>query len=111
VLRAVLNVSYRTKDLRCVCTKIEEAQSRYGSQGARELHELLAEAESFLSVAELLDFRSGEILQGDSLSFSFGPHYCAAFDAVKVGEELPREEDGSIAWGKVSRIMLIEISQ
>jgi hypothetical protein len=107
----VLNVSYRTKELKCVCTKIEEAQSRYGPQGARELHELLAEAESFLSVGELLEFRGGEILEGDSLSFSFGPHYRVKLKALQVGETLPLENDGSIAWGEVRRIMLIEISQ
>lgn len=104
----VLNVSYRTKELKAICTKIEEAQSRFGAQPAAELHELLADAESFLTADELLDFRGGEILQGDSLSFSFGTNYRAAFNAV--GDDLPREVGGEIAWGQVRRIMLIEIS-
>jgi hypothetical protein len=56
----------------------------------------------------LIEFRDGEILGGDSLSFPFGARYRAAFNAV--GENLPREEDGSVAWGQVRRIMLIEIS-
>lgn len=105
----MLNVSYRTKELKVICTRIEEAQSELGSQPAAELHELLAEAESFFTADELIEFRDGEISEGDSLSFSFGTHYRAAFNAV--GENLPREEDGSIAWGQVRRIMLIEISR
>ncbi len=104
----MLNVSYGTKQLRAVCTRIEEAQAQLGPGPAAELHELLAEAESFLTAAELIEFRDGEILGGDSLSFSFGAHYRAAFKAV--GDNLPREEDGSVAWGQVRRIMLIEIS-
>ena len=105
----MLNVSYRTKELKAICTRIEEAQAALGLQPAAALHELLAEAEAFFSADELIDFRDGEIFEGDSLSFSFGSHYRAAFNAV--GENLPREEDGSIAWGQVRRIMLIEISQ
>lgn len=105
----VLNVSYRTRELMDICTRIEEAQDHFGPQPAAELHELLAEAESFLTADELIEFRGGEILEGDSLSFSFGTHYRAAFNAV--GENLPREENGSVAWGQVRRIMLIEISQ
>lgn len=105
----VLNVSYRTKELKVVCISIEEAQSQLGPQPAAELHELLAEAESFHTADELIEFRSGEIVGGDSLSFSFGTHYRAAFNAV--GDNLPREANGSVAWGQVRRIMLIEISQ
>ena len=105
---AVLNVSYGTKMLQAVCTRIEEAQAQLGPGPAAELHELLAEAESFLTADELIDFRGGEILEGNSLSFSFGSRYRAAFNAV--GNNLPREEDGSVAWGQVRRIMLIEIS-
>ncbi len=104
----MLNVSYGTKQLRAVCTRIEEAQAQLGPGPAAELHELLAEAESSLTAAELIEFRDGEILGGDSLSFSFGAHYRAAFKAV--GDNLPHEEDGSVAWGQVRRIMLIEIS-
>lgn len=105
----MLNVSFRTKELKLICTRIEEAQSRLGSQSAAELHELLAEAESFLQAVELIEFRDGKILKGDSFSCSFGAHYRAAFKAV--GDDLPYEEDGSIAWEQVRRIMLIEISQ
>ncbi|WP_072384412.1 hypothetical protein [Novosphingobium sp. NDB2Meth1] len=104
----MLNVSYNTKKLKAVCTRIEEAQAQLGPGPAAELHELLAEAESFLTVDELIDFRGGDILAGDSLSFSFGTHYRAVFNAV--GEKIPREVDGSVAWGQVRRIMLIEIS-
>lgn len=104
----VLNVSYRTKKLRALCTRIEDAQAQLGPGPAAALHELLAEAESFLTADELIEFRDGEISGGDSLSFSFGAHYRAAFKAV--GEKLPREADGSVAWGQVRRIMLIEIS-
>ena len=106
---AVLNVSFRTKELKAICTKIEVAQAELGSQPAAELHELLAEAEAFLTAGELIDFRGGELLEGDSLSFSFGSHYRVAFNAV--GDDLPLEEDGSVAWGQVRRVMLIEISQ
>lgn len=105
---AVLNVSYGTKKLKAVCTRIEEAQAQLGPGPAAGLHELLAEAESFLSAEELIEFRDGEISGGDSLSFLFGPHYRAEFSAV--GENLSREADGSIAWGQVRRIMLIKIS-
>jgi hypothetical protein len=105
----VLNVSYRTKELRAVCTEIEEAQSQLGPQPAAELHELLAEAESCLVADELIEFRGGEIVGGDSLSFSFGTHYRAAFKAV--GDNLPRGNDGGVAWEQVRRIMLIGISQ
>lgn len=104
----MLNVSYGSKKLKAVCTRIEEAQAQLGPGAAAELHELLAEAESFLTADELIDFRDGEISGGDSLSFSFGTHYRAAFTAV--GENLPLEADGSVAWGQVRRIMLIEIS-
>ncbi len=106
---AVLNISYYTKELLAVCTRIEEAQAELGPQVAAELHELIAEAESFLTADELIEFRDGEILEGDSLSFSFGTHYRAAFSAV--GENLPRQDNGSVAWGQVRRIMLIEISR
>jgi hypothetical protein len=105
----VLNVSFRTKELKGLCTRIDEAQAEYGPQPAAELHELLAEAEAFLNADELIDFRGGEKLKGDTLSFLFGTHYRAAFNAV--GDNLPREEDGSVAWGQVRRIMLIEISK
>lgn len=106
----MLNVSYRTKRLKLICTRIEEAQSELGPQAAGELHELLADAEAFLMADELIDFRDGKLAEGDSLSFALGTHYRAAFSAV--GENLPREEeDGRIAWGQVRRIMLIEISQ
>jgi hypothetical protein len=105
----VLNISYHTKKLRAVCTKLEEAQTQLGPGPAAELHELLAEAESVLTAADLIEFRDGEILEGDSLSFSFGTHYRARFRPV--GENLPREEDGIVAWGRVRRIMLIEISR
>lgn len=105
----MLNVSYGTKELKAVCTRLEEAQAELGPQAAAELHELLAEAESFQTADELIDFRDGEIVEGDSLSFSFGTHYRAAFDAV--GQNLPRDKDGSVAWRLVRRIMLIEISQ
>lgn len=104
----MLNVSYRTKELMAACTRIEAAQDRYGPGPAAELHELLAEAESFLTAEELIEFRGGKILDGDSLSFSFGRSYRAAF--VAVGENLPRLEDGRVAWGQVRRIMLTEIS-
>ncbi len=104
----MLNISYRTQRLQAVCTRIEEAQAQLGPGPASELHELLAEAESFLTADELIEFRDGEILVGDSLSFSFGTHYRAVFNPV--GENLPREEDGSVAWRRVRRIMLIEIS-
>ncbi|WP_272800056.1 hypothetical protein [Sphingobium sp. AntQ-1] len=106
---AVLNVSFRTEALKNLCTRIEEAQSQFGPQAAAELHELLAEAESFLTTDELIDFRDGEFLEGDSLSFSFGSHYRAAFKPV--GENLPRADDGDVDWGQVRRIMLFEISQ
>ena len=106
---AVLNVSYDTKKWKAVCTRIEEAQAEYGPQPAAELHELLAEAESFHTADELIEFRDGEILKGDSLSFSFGTHYRATFNAI--GDNLPRKVDGSVDWGQVRRIMLIEISQ
>lgn len=105
----MLNVSFRTEELKNVCTNTDEAESRFGAQAAAELRELLAEAESFLTTDELIEFRDGEFLQGDSLSFSFGSHYRAAFKAV--GENLPRDDDGSVAWGQVRRIMLIEISR
>jgi hypothetical protein len=105
----VLNVSYKTKGLKVVCTSIEEAQSQLGPQPAAELHELLAEAESFRTADELIEFRDGEIAAGDSLSFSFGTYYRAAFNAL--GDNLPREADGSVVWGQVRRIMLIEISR
>ncbi len=105
----MLNVSFLSAELRNICTKIDEAQSLYGPQAAGELHELLADAEAFLTADELIDFRDGEFLEGDSLSFLFGSHYRAAFNAV--GENLPRADDGSVAWGQVRRIMLIEISQ
>lgn len=105
----VLNVSYKTKEWKAVCTKIDQAQSLLGPQAAAELHELLAEAESFLTADELIEFRDGEMSEGDSLSFPFGTHYRATFKSV--GENLPRNDDGSVAWGQVRRIMLIEISQ
>lgn len=105
----MLNVSYDTKELKAICTRIEKAQAELGPQPAAELRELLAEAESFLTADELIEFRDGITLEGDTLSFSFGTHYRAAFKAV--GENLSREEDGSVAWGQVRRIMLIEISR
>lgn len=104
----MLNVSYSTKNLKAVCTRIEEAQAQLGPGPAAELYELLAEAESFLTADELIEFRDGEVSEGDSLSFSFGAHYRATFHAV--GENLPREDDGSVVWGQVRRIMLIDIS-
>lgn len=104
----MLNVSFSTKKLKAICTKIEVAQAHLGPGAAAELHELLAEAESFLTADELIDFRGGKIVGGDSLFFPFGPHYRASFNAV--GEDLPREVDGSVAWGKVRRIMLVDIS-
>jgi len=106
---AVLNVSYDSKELLVLCTRIEEAQAELGPQPSAELHELLAEAESLHTADELIEFRDGEILEGDSLSFSFGTYYRATLKAV--GENLPRKDDGSIAWTKVRRIMLIKISQ
>ena len=105
---AVLNVSYGTKGLKAVCTRIEEAQAQLGPGPAAELHELLAEAESFLTATELIDFRGGEISGGETLSFSFGSRHWAVFKAV--GKDLPRDEDGSVAWRQVRRIVLIEIS-
>jgi len=105
----VLNISYENKELRALCTKIEVAQAELGPQPAGELHELLAEAEAFLTADELIEFRGGEILEGDSLSFSFGTHYRATFSAV--GDDIPRSGDGNVAWGQVRRIMLIEISR
>lgn len=104
----MLNVSYNTKKLMALSTRIEVAQAQLGPGPAAELHELLAEAESFMTVDELIEFRDGEISDGDSLSFSFGTQYRATFKAV--GEELPREVNGSVAWEQVRRIMLIEIS-
>lgn len=104
----MLNVSFGTKKLKAVCTRIELAQAQLGPGPAAELHELIAEAESFFTADELIEFRDGEILAGDSLSFAFGTHYRAVFEAV--GENLPREADGSAAWGQVRRIMLVEIS-
>jgi DNA polymerase III epsilon subunit-like protein len=105
----VLNVSYKTKELKAICTRIEVAQANLGPQPAAELHEFLADAEACYTVAELIEFRDIKSLEGDSLSFSFGTHYLAAFNAV--GNNLPRDDDGGIAWGLVRRIMLIEISR
>lgn len=104
----MLTVSYATKRLRAICTRIEDAQAQLGPGPASELHELLAEAESFLTADELIEFRDGEILEGDSLSFSLSAHYRVAFKAV--GNNLPRQKDGNVAWERVRRIMLIEIS-
>lgn len=105
----MLSISFKTKALKVICTKIEEAQRHFGPQAAAELHELLADAESFLWANELIEFRDGKIKDGDSLSCSFGAHYSAAF--IAVGDNLPREADGSVVWEQVRRIMLIEISQ
>lgn len=103
----MLNVSYATKKLKAVCTRIDEAQSELGPGPAQELHQLLADAESFLTAGELIEFQNGQVGEGDSLSFSLGAHYRATFKAV--GDALPRQADGNVAWGQVRRIMLVEI--
>lgn len=105
----VLNISYKSRELMHICTKIEEAQRHLGPQVAAGLLELLAEAESFLNAGELIDFRDGELLGGDSLSIAFSADYRATFEAV--GDDLPRGKSGGIAWGQVRRIMLIEIAK
>lgn len=104
----MLNVSYQTANLLDVCTRIEEAQAQLGPQPAAELHQLLADAEAFRNVDELLNFRDGEVVAEGILSFPFGKDHRAEFKALS--ENPPRLDDGEIAWAKVRRIMLTGIS-
>lgn len=104
----MLSVSFKSEALRETCTKIEVAQGQLGPQPANELLQLLADAESLPNAGELIDFRDGEIVGGDSLFIGFGTDYRAAFVA---GGDAPQGEDGGIAWGQVRRIMLVEVSR
>jgi hypothetical protein len=73
----MLTISFESVEWKRICTKIEVAQELLGAQPASDLITFLAEAEATSNAAELRDFRGGEIIGGDSLSFAIGSDYRA----------------------------------
>jgi hypothetical protein len=103
----MLVVSYGTRDLAHRCTKLELAQAWLGATDAQALIDLIAEIESFENAAELLEFRDGQVGEGDSLRVDFSPRYRALL--IPVGKNIPRAKDGCLALEEIHRLLLSDI--
>ena len=100
----MLTISFESAEWKRICNKIEEAQEKLGAQSSSDLMTFLAETEAMPNAAELIDFRGGEISEGDSLSFAIGSDYRVTLTIV--GKEPTRAPSGEINWVSVQHMML-----
>jgi hypothetical protein len=105
----MLVISYANRALAHCCTKLEVAQETLGSAEAQALIDLIADAEAFENVAELIEFYDAEVMSGDSLAVPFSPSRNAILEPV--GKKIPRSENGKPMWEQIRRLKLVNIQE
>ena len=104
-------ISFETEDLLKCCSFIDAAEQTFGRTHAEALITLIADAEAFDHVNDLIDFlgTDGTLSEDDSLLISIGSEYQGKF--VAAGVRFGRDDVGRVDWKSVQRLKLMEINK
>jgi len=107
----MLVISYETQEMRDACLSLENAGNRYGSLLAKEIVEVLADAEALENAADFIALYEGSdcVVAGDAISLKLGSEYVLRM--IALGVDLQKTVEGEIIWSSVTRLKLMTINK
>lgn len=103
-----MELSFKSKKLRALCERNQEANEQLGEVLARLLHDALAELRAAPSIADIADWEN-RMKRGkrDRLLFEFGTKFSISFGPNHINN--PVNEDGKVDWGNVSSLKILKV--
>ena len=107
-----MEIVFRTRKLRKQCTDTKEMVKTFGPRQARRLRQRLDDlrAADCLEVMRVLPGRCHELKADRVLQLSVDLEHPHRLVFEPAHEEVPLKDDGGLAWGSVTAIRVLEIT-